>query len=686
MGRLHTPLLNCILAALFSNAASGDFITGRVVDANGVGVPGVDIDVENLGSGGDPLIFNDGTDASGYFMTTVPYGVYRVLFKPPPPPTTTHLTAIVDNVVVFGTEDMGVITLPPGVGILGRCVDPLGFPVANVNLDVTDLSTGTELVLKNGTTDLFGLFGVAVPKNAIHLDFDTQAVFGQTLVPIRMNLSPSTETNLGDVSLPSGFLLGGTLHTTLGVPVPGVDLDVFDAKTGVKLYTPHDNSNLLGSFSLTLPPGVFDIEICPPFSALLVGLDQEGFPLLANTDLGILTLETGVVLSGTVRDVAGTPVAGMDVDVADSLTLFSVVTCGDNTDALGNYAVVVPTGTLDVGFAPPGQHGTTAENLHTSVTIAAATILDGVIPAPSAEFQGTPLVGLVPLPVTFTDLSTGAVSSRSWNFGDGAVSSLAAPTHVYSSPGRYDVSLLANGIGGPSIRTELSYVDVQVPPAASLVATPQVGTAPLTVAFSDTSAGSLTSWSWDFGELSTSALQNPTHTYAHPGTYTVSLTVTGPFGTSTSVEPDFVVVSHPPPIAHFTGAPLDGRVPLTVTFTDLSMGVVTGWSWDFGEGGSSLARNPVYTYDTPGLYTVALSAIGPGGSHTRTEIGYVRVRPRRRAPSAAPGSGVVSRPAPLSGAPFVHRVLSLASMRALLSRVAPRLAPFLPVVPPGAGP
>ncbi|NIM51496.1 MAG: PKD domain-containing protein, partial [Gemmatimonadales bacterium] len=53
---------------------------------------------------------------------------------------------------------------------------------------------------------------------------------------------------------------------------------------------------------------------------------------------------------------------------------------------------------------------------------------------------------------------------------------------------------------------------------------PTTGTEPLTVSFTDLSTGSPTSWSWDFGDTGTDAVQNPSHTYTAAGSYTVSLT------------------------------------------------------------------------------------------------------------------------------------------------------------------
>ena len=83
------------------------------------------------------------------------------------------------------------------------------------------------------------------------------------------------------------------------------------------------------------------------------------------------------------------------------------------------------------------------------------------------------------------------------------------------------------------------------PPHADFTATPTSGIAPLTVEFTDQSAGSIDSWSWDFdGDGSVDSTErNPSFTYANPGRYTVSLTVEGPAGSDAEVKSDFVNVS-----------------------------------------------------------------------------------------------------------------------------------------------
>jgi PKD repeat protein len=86
------------------------------------------------------------------------------------------------------------------------------------------------------------------------------------------------------------------------------------------------------------------------------------------------------------------------------------------------------------------------------------------IPAPVANFSGTPTSGAAPLSVAFTDLSTGSPTSWLWTFGDGATSTTRNPTHVYSTPGVYDVSLRATNSSGSNTLARGAYVSALVPP------------------------------------------------------------------------------------------------------------------------------------------------------------------------------------------------------------------------------
>jgi PKD repeat protein len=166
------------------------------------------------------------------------------------------------------------------------------------------------------------------------------------------------------------------------------------------------------------------------------------------------------------------------------------------------------------------------------------------------------------------------------------------------------------------------------------------------VTFTDASTGDVDTWSWDFDNDGTedSTEQNPLYTYSSPGTYTVALTASGDGGSDTNTRTDYVTV-YTPAAADFSATPTSGPASLAVTFTDLSTGDVDTWSWDFDNDGTedSTEQNPLYTYDTPGTYTVALTASGLGGSDTNTKTDYMTVyTPAAADFSATPLSGPAS--------------------------------------------
>ena len=160
-------------------------------------------------------------------------------------------------------------------------------------------------------------------------------------------------------------------------------------------------------------------------------------------------------------------------------------------------------------------------------------------------------------------------------------------------------------------------------PVANFTAGPSSGVVPLTVTFTDTSTGNITSRSWNFGDGTTSTATSAAKTYPNPGTYTVTLTVTGPAGSNTATKT--ISATAAVPVASFTATPRSGTAPLPVAFTDTSTGSITTWSWSFGNGVTSTARNPVYTYPTAGTYTVSLTANGPSGTNTKTQSAYITV-------------------------------------------------------------
>ncbi|QTA85925.1 PKD domain-containing protein [Desulfonema magnum] len=158
----------------------------------------------------------------------------------------------------------------------------------------------------------------------------------------------------------------------------------------------------------------------------------------------------------------------------------------------------------------------------------------------------------------------------------------------------------------------------EFPLTAKFRAEPVAGDAPLTVQFTDRSAGEVSEWLWDFGDGTTSILQSAEHIYSEAGTYTVSLTVSGLGEEDTKIKTGHIKVSEPPPTAKFSTEE-SKETPLAVQFANESLGDITLWVWEFGDGAVSTKENPpAHTYPEIGTYTVSLTVSGPGGSDTET--------------------------------------------------------------------
>ena len=166
-----------------------------------------------------------------------------------------------------------------------------------------------------------------------------------------------------------------------------------------------------------------------------------------------------------------------------------------------------------------------------------------------------------------------------------------------------------------------------VPPVADFSADNTTVAEGAVVNFTDQSSNVPTSWAWTFtgGNPSSSTAQNPSVQYDNAGSYTVELTATNDAGSDTKTKVDYITVMKLP-VADFTADQTVIDEGQSVNFTDLSTDA-TSWSWTFNGGtpSSSTAQNPTVTYNTPGTYTVELTASNAVGSDTKTKTAYITV-------------------------------------------------------------
>ena len=189
-------------------------------------------------------------------------------------------------------------------------------------------------------------------------------------------------------------------------------------------------------------------------------------------------------------------------------------------------------------------------------------------------------------------------------------------------------------------------------PVAAFSASPTSGKAPLTISLTDKSTDA-TSWSWNFGDGSTSAEKNPKHTYSAAGNYNIVLTVNNEKGSSSKTQ-NIIVQSEPIPekifpVANFNANTVSGPAPLSVQFTDISQNA-KGWNWNFGDGATSAEKNPTHIYSAAGNYNVVLTVNNENGSSSKTLNIAVEGEPSQEKvlPVANFNANTVSGSAPLS--------------------------------------
>ncbi len=283
-----------------------------------------------------------------------------------------------------------------------------------------------------------------------------------------------------------------------------------------------------------------------------------------------------------------------------SWTVNSTATGGNNPTmnytpaSAGTYTVQL-TALTDKGCS----NSSTASITVNAKPVANFTLPNVCLPAGTANFTST------------STISSGSITGYAWNFGDGNTSTQQNPTNTYTGTGPYTVSLTVTSNSGCTDTKSQSLTTIYAEPQPAFNAPAEVchGTV---VNFTDvsTAAGStVAQWSWNFGDGNTSTLQNPTHTYAAPGTYTVTLRVTSAAGCQTvnNVATKTVVVNALPAADFTISAP--GCATRSISFTDISVansGTVSQWTWNFGDGNTSTQQNPLHPYSTPGTYNVTL--------------------------------------------------------------------------------
>jgi PKD repeat protein len=318
-------------------------------------------------------------------------------------------------------------------------------------------------------------------------------------------------------------------------------------------------------------PGTYSVSLVTGNTAGISAIDiQTGYISVSS----VTTSGTAPVASFQESPASGTaPLTVQFTDTSSNVPISWIWDFGDgNTSTSENpsYTYTIP-GTYTVTLTATNAGGTNEAVQSSVISVNAATA--GV---PVASFTESSTAGTAPFTVLFTDTSSNTPASWTWDFGDGGTSTEENPSYTYANSGSFTVTLAATNAAGSNMSVQQDTIDVSTAPPAeatfvpvataipeptipqvSFEGTPTSGPPPLVVRFIPTAPGSPESFAWDFGDGGTSTEREPSYTYIHPGTYTVTFTVKYPGGSRPSEKESYIVVTG----GSSTSSPLSSVVP-----------------------------------------------------------------------------------------------------------------------------
>lgn len=240
----------------------------------------------------------------------------------------------------------------------------------------------------------------------------------------------------------------------------------------------------------------------------------------------------------------------------------------------------------------------------------------------NADFNANTNSGCSPLTVNFSDQSIGSATSYFWDFGNGNTSTSQNPSAIFITPGTYDIKLVVrDGAGNSDSVTRQKFIQVFNGPTSGASTSKRTACVGQSINFNDNSTkgdGNITSWKWDFGDGNIDNSQNPSHSYASAGTYSIRLITKDANGCEHSVTLNNHIVVNAAPSSDFSiSAPFGCKAPHQTSFTATNTAGTT-YNWNFGDGKGGTGKNPSHSYNSLGSYDVTLEVIDNLGCKSQT--------------------------------------------------------------------
>jgi len=287
---------------------------------------------------------------------------------------------------------------------------------------------------------------------------------------------------------------------------------------------------------------------------------------------------------------------------------------GDGTTGSGNN--------VSHHYTAPGSYTVTVTSTSASGCTGTKTLNNSitVLSNPVPVITASSLSGCTPFSVVLNAAAPGAVSLQ-WDLKNGLTSTLTSVATLYNFAGTYQPSLTANYPNGCSNSATPVSIQVLASPVANFTANITNGCKPLTVTFSPQVTNGA-SYQWNSNDGGTGNGSTFTYTYQHSGSYYPTLNITAANGCSTEYSFAYGITVSGPDI-DFSADKTTGCNPLTVNFTNLSLNASV-WLWKFGNGDTSTAFSPTYTYQQQGSYSVTLYGTDASGcKDSLTKVNYI---------------------------------------------------------------
>ncbi len=361
---------------------SGWFVSGTVTGPGSVPVVNANLDFLDVNTQLVVPTPNDNTNGQGHYRVLVPPRTYDVTASAQPadhlfPGSRTGFVVTKDTTLNF--------QLQPVVFLTGLVRNSLSVGVVGADIDVRDPVTGVKLLTPGDNTGVGGAYSISFPAGTYDLDYQPPVASG--LAPVRLAgvvLNIDTAIN---VTVPNGLLLSGLVRRPGAIPVQGVDIDVKYAATGAVVPVVGDLTDVTGAFAVVIPVGMMDVEIEPPPALRLTPKLLAGISPSGDTSV-VVTLDTGLVISGTVFDNTGTtPLPGVRVRAVDASTGDTVFTPSGTTDPLGQYQLLAPPDTYLLRYSP-GTGSGLADTVLTGVIVSKDTVINVTFGASTADVRG----------------------------------------------------------------------------------------------------------------------------------------------------------------------------------------------------------------------------------------------------------------------------------------------------------